>query len=82
MKIFSWFMSKCIVHLFSYRSSMVSGLIFRFLNKFEFIFTYNVRSFNLLVFFFFFFSFFMHPHCIWKFLDQGSHPSQYYDLAT
>ena len=38
------FLSKSILPKFSFRSFIVSGLTFRFLNHFEFIFVYSVRK--------------------------------------
>ena len=37
-KILLWFMSKCVLPMFSSRSFIVSGLIFRSLMRFDFIF--------------------------------------------
>ena len=42
--IFLQFMSKSILPMFSFRRFIVSGLTFRFLNHFEFIFVYSVRK--------------------------------------
>ena len=50
-KILLWFMSKNILPMFSSRSFVVSCLIFRPLNHFEFIFSYGVRECsNLLIY--------------------------------
>ena len=43
-KILLWFMSKCVFPMFSSKSFIVSGLTFRPLIHFEFIFVYDVRS--------------------------------------
>ena len=43
-KILLWFMSKCVLPMFSSRSLMVSGLTFRSLIHFEFLFVYGVRE--------------------------------------
>ena len=43
-KILLWFMSKSILPMFSYRSFIVSGLIFRSLIHFEFIILYGVSG--------------------------------------
>ena len=43
-KILLWFMSKCILRIFSSRSFIVSGLTFRSLIHFQFIFIYGVRK--------------------------------------
>ena len=43
-KILLWFMSKCVLPIFSSRSFTVSGLTFRYLIYFEFIFIYGVRE--------------------------------------
>ena len=40
-----WFMSKCVLPIFSPKSFMVSGLTLRSLFHFEFIFLYGVRVF-------------------------------------
>ena len=37
-------MSECVLPMFSYRSFIVSGLMFRYLINFEFIFVYSVRK--------------------------------------
>ena len=37
-------MSESVLHVFSYRSFIVSGLMFRSLIHFEFIFVYGVRK--------------------------------------
>ena len=42
--IFLQFMSKSILPMFSFRRFIVSGLTFRFLNHFEFIFVYSIRK--------------------------------------
>ena len=42
-RIMLWFMSKTILPMFFSKSFIVSGLIFRFLIHFEFIFVYGVR---------------------------------------
>ena len=56
-RISLWFMSKCTLLMFSSKSFIVSGLKFKSLNHFEFIFVYGVRKcYN----FFFFLFFFMH----------------------
>ena len=39
-------MSKCVVPMFSSKSFMVSGLIFRYLIHFEFTFMYGVKKFS------------------------------------
>ena len=39
-------MSKSVLHTFSYRSFTVSGLTFKLLIHFEFIFVYGVRKFD------------------------------------
>ena len=46
-KILLWFMSKCVMSMFSSRNVMVSGLTFRSLNHFEFIFVYGVKKSSL-----------------------------------
>ena len=43
-KILLWFMSKSVLPMFSSRSFIVSGLIFRSLIHFEFIYVYGVRK--------------------------------------
>ena len=43
-KIRLWFMSENVWPMFSYKSFMVSGLIFRSLIHFEFIFVYDIRK--------------------------------------
>ena len=43
-KILLWFMSKCVFPMFSSKSFIVSGLTFRSLIHFEFIFVYGVRK--------------------------------------
>ena len=43
-RIFLWFMSYSVLPMFSYKSFMVSGLTFRSLIHFEFIFVYGVRE--------------------------------------
>ena len=45
-KILLWFISENILPMFSSRSFMVSCLIFRSLNHFEFIFIYGVREYS------------------------------------
>ena len=42
-KILLWFMSKSVLPMFSSKSFIVSGLAFRSLIHFEFIFVYGVR---------------------------------------
>ena len=43
-KILLWFMSKSVIPMFSSISFIVSGLTFRSLMNFEFIFVYGVRE--------------------------------------
>ena len=43
-KLLLWFMSKCVLYMFSSRSFRLSGFIFRPLNHFEFIFVYGIRE--------------------------------------
>ena len=43
-RILLWFMLESILPLFSYKSFIVSGLMFRFLIHFKFIFVYGVRK--------------------------------------
>ena len=43
-KILLWFMSKSVLPIFSSKCFIVSGLIFRFLIHFEFIFLYSNRQ--------------------------------------
>ena len=44
MEILLWFMSYSVLPMFSSKSFIVSGLTFRSLNHFEFIFVYGVRK--------------------------------------
>ena len=49
-KTLLWFMSKGVVPMFSFRTSVVSAFTFRSLMYFEFIFVYDVRKwFNLIL---------------------------------
>ena len=48
-RIMLWFMSKTILPMFFSKSFIVSGLIFRFLIHFEFIFVYGVRRCSNLI---------------------------------
>ena len=50
-KILLRFMSKSVLPMFSSRSFIVSGLTFRSLIHFEFIFVYDVRECSDLIFF-------------------------------
>ena len=43
-KILLWFMSKCVLPLFSSKSFIVSGLMFRSLIHFEFVFVHGFRK--------------------------------------
>ena len=45
-KILLWFLSKCVLPIFSYKSFVVSGLTLRSLVHFEFIFVYGVREYS------------------------------------
>ena len=55
-RILLWFMSKCTQLMFSSNSFIVSGLKFKSLIHFEFIFVYGVRKcYNFFLFFFIFF---------------------------
>ena len=45
-KLLLWFMSKHVVPMFSSKSFMVSGLIFRYLIHFEFTFVYGIKKFS------------------------------------
>ena len=47
-----WLMSKCILPMFSSKSFIVSGLTFRSLIYFEFIFVYGVQEYSNFIFFF------------------------------
>ena len=44
IKILLWFMSKTVLPMFSSRGFMVSGLTFRTLIHFEFIFVYDIKE--------------------------------------
>ena len=44
LRILLWFMSKCVLPMFSFKSFIVPGLTFRSLIHFEFIFVYGVRK--------------------------------------
>ena len=48
-RILLWFMSKSDLPMFSSQSFIVSGLIFRSLIHFEFIFVYGVRKYSNLI---------------------------------
>ena len=44
MEILLWFISYSVLPMFSSKSFIVSGLTFRSLNHFEFIFVYDVKK--------------------------------------
>ena len=50
-RILLWFRSKCVQPMFSSKSFIVSGLTFKFLIHFEFIFVYGVRSIQISFFY-------------------------------
>ena len=52
-KILLWFMSKGVLPMFSSKCFIVSGLTFRSLMHFEFIFVYSVKECSNYIFFFF-----------------------------
>ena len=45
-----WFMSYCVLPMFSYKSFVVSGLTFKALIHFELIFVYGIRKYSNFIF--------------------------------
>ena len=51
-KILLWFGSKCVLHMFSFRSFILSGLTVRSLIYFYLIFVHGIRECSSLIFFY------------------------------